>query len=145
MSGTAATEEGEVPYQAAPPAPAPGLLSFGDPYSSGVISFAREGVYRLSLQLGIVADPETIIWYAATALAVFVCVVCMLVYMASARRVRERARANALMVEMAEHAPEDDHDEHECEQLGDARAAAPGDSDFEEDPIAGKPRKNGRK
>lgn len=50
---------------------------------------------------------------------------------------RQRRRHNALAVKIADQAPVDDGDEHEFERHGDTRTAAPGDSDFEEDSLAG--------
>jgi len=46
---------------------------------------------------------------------------------------RRRRRQNDLLVSIAEHAPVNDDDEHEFAKHDDTRAAAPGDSDFEDD------------
>ena len=103
-------------------------------------SSARDGVYRLSLQLGIEVDPDTALWVAAGAVAVLAVLVCLLWRIVVEARRRARMRNNALVVRMADEAPEDDEEEHELEKHSDARAAAPGDSDFEDD---FGPRKNG--
>ena len=52
---------------------------------------------------------------------------------------KRSARASALVVEIAAHAPEDDGYEHEFEQRNTPRTAAPGESDCEED--VGTPRR----
>ena len=49
---------------------------------------------------------------------------------------RRKFKHNRLIVQMADHAPEDDGDEHELEKHSSSRAAAPGDSDYEDDALA---------
>ena len=98
---------------------------------------------RANLSNVLPESPDAIFGGAALAASVVLLFVFGLVRAASLMVSRRRARNNALIVQLAEHAPEDDCDERECEQHSDARAAAPGDSDFEDDAL-GSPRKNSK-
>ena len=94
----------------------------------------------LHAQTGIDAPPENALQMAALALCVVLGLLCALVRVVSVVRANERARSRRLAVQIADHAPVDDGDDHEDEKHSDMRAAAPGDSDFEDDT----PRKGAR-
>ena len=139
------TDEGEVGFLASDDAPVPVEPEpVGEPFYSVLISSAEDGVYRLSVEMGLKADPDTRMWYAAAALGAVGLLLCVCVRLVVLLRWRQRARNNMLAVEMAETAPEDDHSDHEGEQRNDLRAAAPGDSDFEDESVEASPRKNRR-
>ena len=65
----------------------------------------------------------------------------VLLRVGSAMIQRQRRRVNDMLVTIAEQAPVNDDDEHEFAKHDDARAAAPGDSDFEDDALS--PKKKG--
>lgn len=96
----------------------------------------KQRVVDFSVHVGIDADADTVLVIAGASLAlVAVLLSCLWRLLAHARH-RSRARMNRIVVEMADSAPVDDGDEHELEQHGRLRAAAPGDSDMEEDHFA---------
>ena len=92
---------------------------------------------HMNLSLSELAPPGVVIGCAAIVLVAVVVCICAVVRIVSVVVASRRARSNALIVQLAEFAPEDDGDEHECEQHNASRSAAPGDSDYEEDPLAG--------
>lgn len=95
---------------------------------------ARQRVADFSVHVGINADTALVVAGGILALVVvlFSCTWRVLVHV----RRRSRNRSNRLVVEMAADAPVDDGDEHDLEQRGRLRSAAPGDSDIEEDHFA---------
>lgn len=116
--------------------------------SSAVRQWVGVGVDTMHLDLPPLDTPEAAL--GAAALSVLVLLVCAasvvrVVGMVVAGR---RARSNALLVRIAEFAPEDDGDEHELEKHNASRAPAPGDSDHEDDTPGGSVRlskaRNGR-
>lgn len=98
---------------------------------------------QVNVTLPEVASPEAVVAGATGALLTLLLTVYMVVRCVSIIVWRRRVRNNALIVQMAECAPEDDCEEHELEKHNAARAPAPGDSDHEDDLLAS-PRK-GRK
>ena len=90
----------------------------------------------MDLGLGEYASPEAVAGGAGIVLGVAVLGAVAAVRVTRAYAASKRARLNALIVEIAGEAPDDDHDEHEIETRNDARNAAPGDSDLEDDPLA---------
>lgn len=96
----------------------------------------KQRVVDVSVHVGIDADADTVLVVAGGSLAlVAVLLSCLWRLLANAQH-HTRARANRVVVEMADSAPVDDGDEHELEQHGRLRTAAPGDSDIEEDHFA---------
>lgn len=91
---------------------------------------------RTELDLNEYASPEAVAGGVGIVLGVVVLGGVIGMRMMSACLASKRARSRALIVEMAGQAPEDDHDEHEQDQRSDTRAAAPGDSDMEDEALA---------
>ena len=90
-----------------------------------------------SVLIPILETPEGVLGGAVVAIASVLCFACMIVRGVSAVVARRRRRHNALIVEIADYAPEDDCEEHELEKHTTARTAAPGDSDHEDDMLSG--------
>ena len=91
---------------------------------------------RTELGLNEYASPEAVAGGVGIVLGVVVLGAVIGMRMTSACVASKRARSRALIVEIAGQAPEDDHDEHEMDQRSDTRAAAPGDSDMEDEALA---------
>lgn len=96
----------------------------------------KQRVVDFSVHVGIDADADTVLVIAGASLALVGFLLLCLCRLLSHARHFSRVRMNRIMVEMADSAPVDDGDEHELEQHGRLRAAAPGDSDMEEDHFA---------
>jgi hypothetical protein len=90
----------------------------------------------MDLGLGEYASPGAVASGVGIVMGVAVLGAVAAVRVTRAYAASKRARSNALIVEIAEDAPDDDHDEHEIETRNDARKAASGDSDLEDDPLA---------
>lgn len=98
-----------------------------------VIDQARGVAGQVTQATGLVLEPEIAILITLLALFLVLCCTCAVCTLATRTRRSRRARANALIVEMAEHAPVDDGDEHEEEKHSHTRPPAPGDSDVDDD------------
>jgi len=87
---------------------------------------------------GVELQPETAAVFAATGL--FAAAFLLGVAFRATRLLsqRRRQRNNDMAMRIALNAPEDDRDEHEYETRSDVRAAAPGDSDAEDDTVVKK-------
>lgn len=100
----------------------------------------REKVHQrvadFSVHVGIDADADTVLVVAGASLALVAVLMSCLWRLLAHVRHRSRTRMNQIAVQKADSAPVDDGDEHELEQHGRLRAAAPGDSDMEEDHFA---------
>ena len=98
--------------------------------------------HHINLSMPETVSPEAVVGATAIVLASgFVCTV-VVVRITNLLVARRRAKKNARIVQMAEYAPEDDCEEHECETHSTARTAAPGDSDYEDDSLS-TPRQKG--
>lgn len=97
---------------------------------------AKQRAADFSLHVGINADVDTLLVVAGISLSLVVVLLSCLYRVIVRARQRNRARSNRLVVQAASAAPVDDCDEHELEQYGGSRTAAPGDSDIEEDHFA---------
>lgn len=88
------------------------------------------------VNFGVDTKPETIVLAAGVLIAAFVCCVCILCRCLAAKKKNKRRHENELAVNVANGAPEDDMDEHELDAAhSKIRAAAPGDSDLEEEAL----------
>lgn len=96
---------------------------------------------QINLTLSELAPPEAVVAGATGALLTLLLIAYLMVRGVSIIVGRRRVRKNALVVQMAECAPDDDCEEHELEKHNTARVAAPGDSDYEDDPLTS-PRKS---
>ena len=86
------TDEGEVGFLASDDAPVPVEPEpVGEPFYSVLISSAEDGVYRLSVEMGLKADPDTRMWYAAAALGAVGLLLCVCVRLVVLLRWRQRA------------------------------------------------------
>ena len=92
----------------------------------------------LHTHTGVELRPETAAIFAATGL--FAAAFLLGVAFRASRLLSQRRRqlSNDIAVRIAQNAPEDDRDEHEYETRNDMRAAAPGDSDAEDDAVVKK-------
>jgi hypothetical protein len=97
---------------------------------------AKQRVTDFSVHVGITANADTVLLVAGTSLSLVVVLLSCLYRLIVHVRQRNRDRSNRLVVEAAAAAPLDDRDEHELEQRGGLRMAAPGDSDMDEDHFA---------
>ena len=98
-----------------------------------VVENARIG---LALPFPLDVSPEAVALVVAgglVAVALVTIAVARVMTLAVARR---KVRHNIIMVQIADNEPEDDNDEHELEKHSTFRSAAPGDSDYEDDPLA---------
>ena len=102
-----------------------------------VVETARVGV---ALPLPLETSPEAVAVGAACVLVTVALVAISIARVMALVVARRKVRHNRLMVQIADHAPEDDGDEHELEKHNTSRSAAPGDSDYEDDPLSS-PRK----
>ena len=97
---------------------------------------------HMNLSMPETVSPEAVAGGTAIVLtSVLVCAT-LVVRITNLLVARRRAKKNARIVQMAEYAPEDDCEEHECETHTTSRTAAPGDSDYEDDSLS-TPRKKG--
>lgn len=102
------------------------------------IEFVKKSTLQFTTRdLGIDVSNQSVLWAAVSALFLTVYFLCFLRCFAQILQNRKQARVRALIVNLAE-SPEDDHDDHELEQRGEVRAAAPGDSDMEDEPSLNK-------
>jgi hypothetical protein len=99
---------------------------------------AQQASSALHIRTGIELRPETAAVFAAAAL--FIVAFSLGVAFRASRLLSMRRRKwnNDMAVQIAQNAPEDDRDEHEYETRNDVRAAAPGDSDVEDDTVVKK-------
>ena len=96
---------------------------------------ATQASNALHTHAGVELRPETAAVFSAVALFVAACLLGLGLRATKLLTLRQRRRDNALAVRIAQDAPEDDRDEHEYETRDDVRAAAPGDSDGEDDVV----------
>lgn len=87
----------------------------------------------LHIHTGIELRPETVALFSAASLFIVAFLLGVAFRATRLLSVRKRQRNNEIAVRIALNAPEDDRDEHEYETRSDVRAAAPGDSDAEEE------------
>ena len=95
--------------------------------------WAAHKASMVSEELQMLGPPGAVIAGAGAVLVATVLCAAIGARIGNALLAKRRARDNALIVQIAEHAPEDDGDEHECEKHTHSRTAAPGDSDYEDD------------
>lgn len=99
---------------------------------------AQQASSALQTHVGIETRPETAAVFTAGGVFVVAFILGLIVRAKRVVSQRRRRRHNALAVRLAQDAPEDDRDEHEYETRNDVRAAAPGDSDVEDDVVTRK-------
>ena len=113
-----------------------------DQLKESVRAALHDAVERASSALhthtGVELRPETAAIFAATGLFAAAFLLGVAFRASQMLSVCKRKRNNEMAVRIALNAPEDDRDEHEYETRSDVRAAAPGDSDAEDDTVVKK-------
>jgi len=92
----------------------------------------------LHIHTGIELRPETVALFSAASLFIVAFLLGVAFRATRLLSQRRRQRNNDMAMRIALNAPEDDRDEHEYETRSDVRAAAPGDSDAEDDTVVKK-------